>query len=156
MEDEGAFYEDLTVGTKIKGKFGRTVTDYDNIYFTLMTMGRNQVHYNKDYTSKKFNEEPFNKGLVFNGFATLAIADGLVNEYTSSRGFILSIDGVKFKKPVFSGDTIYSVSEVVMQRPSKSRPRFGIVEILTKGFNQRGENIIEYHKTFMAPMKEEK
>jgi acyl dehydratase len=153
MEGSGPFFEDLAVGTKIRGKFGRTVTDADNIWFTLLAMDRNPIHFDKEYTNKHYSREPFNGRLVFNGIATLAIVNGLVNEYTSAGGIVISIDGVRFLKPVFAGDTLYAEVEVVESRPSKSRPGFGIVKTLTKGFNQKGEQVIEFYKTFMIRQK---
>ena len=154
MINKGSFYEDLSVGRKYKSKVGRTVTDVDNTWFTLLSMDRNPIHFNLDYVQKNYSGEPFNGRLVFNGIATLAIANGLTNEYTSAKGFILSIDEVKYKKPVFAGDTIYAEVEVVERRLSNSKPAFGIVKTVTRGYNQHGDEIIEFYKTFMVPRKD--
>lgn len=154
MVNEGSFYEDLSLGMKFKSKVGRTVTDVDNTWFTLLSMDRNPIHFNLDYVQKNYAGEPFNGRLVFNGIATLAIANGLTNEYTSAKGFILSIDSVRYEKPVFAGDTIYAEVEVVERRLSNSRPDFGIVKTITRGFNQHGDKIIEFYKTFMVPRKD--
>lgn len=154
MKEDGSYYDDLVVGKKFKSLVGRTVTDVDNIWFTLLNMDRNPIHFNLDYVQKYYAEEPFNGRLVFNGIATLAIANGLTNEYTSAKGFVLSLDGVRFKKPVFAGDTIYAEVEVVERRLSNSRPGFGIVKTITRGYNQHGDEIIEFYKTFMVPKRE--
>jgi acyl dehydratase len=147
------FYENLTEGGKFRSKVGRTVTEVDNMWFTLLSMDRNPIHFNLDYMQKNYSGDPFNGRLVFNGIGTMAIANGLTNEYTSAKGFILSIDGVKFKKPVFPEDTIYAEVEVVERRLSKSKPDFGIVKTVTRGFNQYGNEVIEFYKTFMVPRK---
>lgn len=154
MPEYGPFYEDLEVGKKIRSRVGRTVTDADNIWFTSLAMDRNPVHFDRNYTQKNYSNDPFNGRLIFNGIATLAISNGLINEFTSATGIILSIDSVSFKKPVFSGDTIYSEAEIVETRPSESKTDFGIVKTVTRGFNQDGEIVIEFYKTFMLKKRE--
>ncbi|QGA55254.1 MaoC family dehydratase [Sulfolobus sp. E5-1-F] len=150
QEESGPFFEDFKVGQKFKSKVGRTITDVDNIWFTLLTNNSNQIHFNKDYTEKYFPGEPFNGRLVVNGFLTLSIVAGLLVEQTSQNGFMLGIENVKFLHPVFSGDTIYAEAEVIEVRESKSRPDFGIVKIRTYGYNQKGEKLIEFDRVFMV------
>jgi len=146
----GPYFEDFKVGMKFRGRLGRTVTDADNIWFTLMTNNSNQIHFNQDYARKYFPGEPFRGRMVVNGFFTLATVAGLLVEYTSMNGFMLGIDKLRFFRPVFSGDTIYAECEVVKSRESKSRPGMGIVELLTRGFNQNGEKLVEFYRTFMV------
>ncbi|QXJ27487.1 MaoC family dehydratase [Saccharolobus shibatae] len=150
QEESGPFFEDFKVGQKFKSKVGRTITDVDNIWFTLLTNNSNQIHFNKDYTEKYFPGEPFNGRLVVNGFLTLTIVAGLLVEQTSQNGFMLGIENVKFLHPVFSGDTIYAEAEVIEVRESKSRPGFGIVKIRSYGYNQKGEKLIEFDRVFMV------
>jgi len=148
--NESPYFEDFKVGQKFKSKVGRTVTETDNIWFTLLTNNSNQIHFNKDYTQKFFPGEPFQGRLVVNGFLTLAIVAGLLVEETSQNGFMLGIENVKFLHPVFPGDTIYGEAEVVEVRESKSRPGFGIVKIRTYGYNQNGEKVVEFDRVFMV------
>ena len=150
MSSEGPYFEDFKVGQKFKSKVGRTITEADNIWFTLLTNNSNQIHFNKDYTEKFFPGEPFKGRLVVNGFLTLAIVAGLLVEHTSQNGFMLGIENVKFLHPVFPGDTIYAEAEVIEVRESKSRPGFGIVKIRTYGYNQNGEKVIEFDRVFMV------
>ncbi|AHC51386.1 MaoC family dehydratase [Sulfolobus acidocaldarius SUSAZ] len=150
MSEQGPFFEDFKVGQRFRSKVGRTLTDVDNIWFTLLTNNSNQIHFNRDYTEKYFSGEPFKGRLVVNGFLTLAIVAGLLVELTSQNGFMLGIENVKFMNPVFAGDTIYGEAEVIEARESKSRPGFGIVKIRTWGYNQRGEKIVEFDRVFMV------
>ncbi|QIW22883.1 MaoC family dehydratase [Sulfolobus sp. S-194] len=147
---EGPYFEDFKIGQRFKSKIGRTLTDVDNIWFTLLTNNSNQIHFNKDYTEKYFQGEPFKGRLVVNGFLTLAIVAGMLVEQTSQNGFMLGIENVKFLNPVFSGDTIYAEAEVIKVRESKSRPGFGIVKIRTWGYNQKGEKVVEFDRVFMV------
>lgn len=153
IENTGPYFEDLNIGMKFKSKVGRTLTDTDNIWFTLLTNNTNQIHFNKDYTEKYYPGEPFKGRLVVNGILTLAIATGLTVEFTSARGFMLGIENAKFLNPVFSGDTLYAEAEIVEKRESKSHPDFGIIKIKTTAYNQEGKKVLEFDRIIMIPKK---
>jgi acyl dehydratase len=153
MSDD-MYFEDFKPGMKIKGSVGRTVTDADNIWFTLITNNNNQIHFNSDYVQKNYPGEPFKGRMVVNGFFTLATVVGILVEQTSSHGFMLGLTNVKFVNPVFAGDTIYAECEVTGARKSESRKGNGIVSLRTLGYNQRGEKIIEFDRDFMVRERE--
>lgn len=146
----GLFLEDFKPGMRIKGRVGRTVTDADNIWFTLMTNNSNQIHFNADYARKSFPGEPFRGRMVVNGFLTLATVAGILVEETSASGFMLGIDKVKFLKPVFAGDTIYAECQVTGVRRSKSNTGAGVVTLKTWGLNQKGDRVMEFERAFMV------
>lgn len=146
----GPYFEDFVPGRTFASKIGRTITDADNIWFTLITNNNNQIHFNKDYVQKAFPGEPFDGKLVVNGFLILAIVAGLLVEYTSVNGFMLGLEGLKFIHPAFDGDTIYAECTVSEIRESKKYPDSGIVKVSTSGFNQRKEKIVEFDRTFMV------
>src|SRR2546428_1753328 len=87
MDEDGPFFEDFRVGTEMRSKVGRTVTETDNVWFTLLTGNGNQIHFNEDYTRRTFPGEPFLGRRVVNGFLTVAIAAGLLGRLTSRKGF---------------------------------------------------------------------
>ena len=149
---EAFYFEDLKPGFKFKSPVGRTLTDVDNIWFSLLTNNVNQIHFNKDYVEKHYSGDPFHGRLVVNGILTLAIAVGLTS-HLSARGFMLGLENVKFRRPVFSGDTIYAEAEVVEARESRSRPGFGIVRLKTRAYNQRGEVVLEFDRIIMVPKR---
>lgn len=149
--NQGIFFEDIKVGDKFRSEIGRTITDIDNIWFTLLTNNENQIHFNKDYTIKNYSGPPFNGRLVVNGLLTLSIAIGLSTRYTSNRGIMLAINNVKFLKPVFSGDTIYVEGEIIEKRESRKRPGYGIVRIKNRAINQDGDTVIEFERVIMVP-----
>lgn len=134
----------------MKGRVGRTVTDADNIWFTLLTNNSNQIHFNADYAKKSFPGKPFKGRMVVNGFLTLATVAGILVEQTSANGFMLGLRDVRFVHPVFGGDTIYAECEVTGKRESKSSGDSGIVTLRTWGRNQRGEVLIEFTRDFMV------
>ena len=146
------YFEDLRPGFKYRSPVGRTLTDVDNIWFSLLTNNINQIHFNQDYTMKYYPGEPFKGRLVVNGILTLAIAVGLTTPL-SARGFMLALENIRFLKPVFAGDTIYAEAEVVEARESRSRPGFGVVRLKTRAFNQRGEAVLEFERVIMVPKR---
>lgn len=152
-ESGGAYFENFKVGMKFKGSVGRTITDQDNIWFTLLTNNSNQIHFNRDYTERNFKAEPFKGRLVVNGFLTLATVAGILVQFTSANGFMLGVSNVKFPCPVFGGDTVYAECEVTAARESASRAGNGIVDIHTWGTNQRGEKVVEFDRAFMVRKK---
>jgi len=155
LEDDGPFFEDFQVGTAVQGKVGRTVTETDNVWFTLLTGNTNQIHFNEDYTRRTFPGEPFLGRRVVNGFLTIAIAAGLLVDGTSRNGFQVGLENVRFSRPVFHGDTIYADARITEVRESRSRPGFGLVRIRTRGLNERREIVVEFDRIFMVRKKGE-
>ncbi len=142
----GRVYEDFEVGDVYRHPLGRTVIAADNIWFTLLTQNSNAIHFDAAYAA---NTE-FGKPLVDSTF-TLALVTGQSTIDLSWNVMAnLGWDEVRLPHPVFEGDTIYSQSEVLSKRESKSRPNVGIVTVKTVGFNQDGTVVIEYKRTFMV------
>jgi acyl dehydratase len=142
----GRLYEDFEVGDIYEHPVGRTVLAADNTWFTLMTMNTNPVHFDYNYSSKT----EFGKPLV-NSCLTLAIITGESVIDLSQNVFAnLGWDEVRMPNPVFEGDTIYSKSEVLEKRESKSRSNVGIVRVITTGYNQNGAVVMEFKRTFMV------
>ena len=150
MVDKGKYYEDFVVGETIKNGVGRTLTDNDNIWFTLLTCNTNQIHFNVDYTRKNFSEEPFNGRLLVNGYLVLAIVIGLSVNETSKTGIMLAQKNMNVLAPTFAGDTIYSETRILSKRESKSHQNMGIIEVKTTGVNQNSVKVIELERTFMV------
>jgi itaconyl-CoA hydratase len=142
----GRLYEDFEVGDIYEHPVGRTVLAADNTWFTLMTMNTNPVHFDYNYSAKT----EFGKPLV-NSCLTLAIITGESVIDLSQNVFAnLGWDEVRMPNPVFEGDTIYSKSEVLETRESKSRSNVGIVRVKTTGYNQNGAVVMEFKRTFMV------
>jgi acyl dehydratase len=141
----GRFFEDFEVGDVYRSRLGRTITETDNIQFTLITNNTNQIHFNADYASRT----EFGKPLV-NSALTLSVVAGLGVSDVSENGFALGWDWIRIPNPVFAGDTLYAETEVVSLRESKSRPEQGIVKVRTTGINQNGQVVIEYERSVMV------
>jgi acyl dehydratase len=142
----GRVYEDFEVGDIYPHPLGRTVLPVDNSWFTLLTQNSNPIHFDHAYAART----EFGRPLVDSTF-TLALVTGQSTIDLSFNVMAnLGWDEVRLPNPVFEGDTIYSRSEVLDKRESKSRPNVGIVRVKTTGFNQDGVIVIEFQRTFMV------
>jgi itaconyl-CoA hydratase len=149
-ENDGPFYEDFEIGQVLNHDDGRTITDTDNIWFSLLTCNSNQIHYNESYAKANFSDPPFNGRLVVNSLFVLSTVFGLSVRDTSKNGIMLEMSNWKVNHPSFAGDTIRSSSQVLLMRESKSHPSMGIVTVKTTGLNQEGVPIMEFERTFMV------
>jgi itaconyl-CoA hydratase len=146
---EGRYLEDFAVGDVYRCRYGRTVTESDNITFTLLTNNTNQIHFNREYAKRT----EWGRCLV-NSALTLAIVAGMGVADVSENGFALGWDEIQLPHPVFAGDTLYSESEVLEVRPSRSRPTQGVVKVETRGYNQDGDLVIRYRRSVMVWKRE--
>jgi len=141
----GNFFEDFVVGDVFRCRLGRTITEADNIQFTLLTNNSNQVHFNRVYGERT----PWGKCLV-NSLLTLAIVVGMGTADISENGIALGWDDVRLPHPVFAGDTLFSESEVVTVRASARRPQQGIVTVEGRGYTQTGTLVVAYRRSVLV------
>ncbi len=148
-ESYGRYLEDFRVGDVYEHRPGRTISESDNTWFTLLTMNQHPLHFDQEYASKS----EFGKLLV-NSCLTLSIVAGMsVSDVSQKTIANLGWDKVKMPAPVFNGDTLYAESEVLAVRESKSRPTQGIVTIKSTGKNQDGTEVISFERTMLIPKR---
>ena len=148
-ESVGRYLEDFTVGDVYEHRPGRSITETDNTWFTLITMNQNPLHFDKEYAAKS----EFGKPLV-NSCLTLSIVVGMsVSDLSQKAIANLGWDKIQLTAPVFVGDTIYAESEVLAVRESKSRPNRGIVTVRTTGKKADGTVFMTYERTMMIPKR---
>jgi acyl dehydratase len=142
----GRFFEDFEVGDVYEHPLGRTVTTTDNMWFTPLTQNTAPIHVDHNYAA----QTEFGKPLVDSTF-TLALVTGRSVTDVSQNVFAnLGWDEVSLPAPVFEEDTIYSRSEVLEKRESRSRPNVGIVVVKTTCYNQDGKTVTEFRRTALA------
>ncbi|MGB0956600.1 MAG: MaoC family dehydratase [Panacagrimonas sp.] len=143
---EGRFFEDFEVGDVYPHPLGRTLTQNDNIGFTLMTQNTAPLHFDQHYAA----QTEFKRPLV-NSCLTLALVTGQSVTDVSQNVFAnLGWDEVRLPNPVFEGDTLYSRSAVLEKRESRSRPDVGVVTVRTEGHNQDGRLVISFRRTLLV------
>jgi itaconyl-CoA hydratase len=146
----GRYFEDFQVGDIYEHPLGRTVTTTDNMWFTLLTQNTAPIHIDHNYAS----QTEFGRPLVDSTF-TLALVTGQSVTDVSQNVFAnLGWDEVRLPAPVFEGDTIYSRSEVLEKRESRSRSNVGIVTVKTTGYNEEGATVIAFKRTLMVYKKD--
>ena len=144
-ETFGRYFEDFEVGHIYEHRPGRTITDTDNVHFTLLTMNTHPAHF--DYEFAKNTE--FGKPLICSPL-TVALMVGMSVSDTSQKAVAnLGWDKIKMTKPMFPGDTLYAESEVLEKRESSSRPEQGIVTIKTIGKNQHDDIVCTFDRTML-------
>jgi acyl dehydratase len=140
-------YEDFNVGDVYRSAVGRTVTETDNLLFTMLAMNTNELHFNEEAARASEWGRP-----LVNSTFTVALVLGLsVPDTTQAGGVNLGWREIRLPKPVFVGDTIRTETEVLEARESSSRPQFGIVSVRTRGRNQRDEVVCEFERSFLIP-----
>lgn len=143
----GRYFEEFTLGDTYEHRPGRTVTESDNIQFSLLTMNSHPMHCDKAHAQKsEFGDLIVNSGL------TLAIVLGLtVNDVSAQAIANLGWKEIVLTAPVFAGDTLYAESTVLAKRESKSRPGQGIVTVSTRAYKQTGVQVMAFERTFLVP-----
>ncbi len=148
-ESFGRHFEDFTVGDVYEHRPGRTISEADNTWFTLITMNQHPLHFDAAYCAKT----EFGRPLV-NSCLTLAIVTGLsVSDLSHKAIANLGWEKVRMSAPVFIGDTLYAESEVLEVRDSKSRPTQGIVTVRTTGKKSDGTAFMTYERSILVPRR---
>lgn len=140
----GKFYEDLAIGQRFKHANGRTVTEMDNVLFSMLTMNSQPLHCNEDFSAKtQFGQR------IVNGIFVLGLVTGLSVPDLTEGTIVATVgyDKVISPNPTFHGDTIYAETEVLEMRESKSRPGVGIVRLKHWGRKPDGTVVIEFERT---------
>jgi len=142
----GRVYEDFEVGDVYQHPLGRTILSADNSWFTLLTQNTNPVHFDHAYAA----QTEFKKPLVNSAFTLALVTGQTVTDLSQNAMANLGWDEVRIPNPLFEGDTVYSRTEVLEKRESKSRSNVGIVRVKTTGFKQDGTVVLEFKRTFMV------
>ncbi len=148
-ESYGRYLEDFKVGDVYEHRPGRTVTEADNTWFTLLTMNTHPLHFDEAYgAGTEFGQTLVNSAL------TLAIVTGMtVSDLSQKAVANLGWDKIRLTAPVFAGDTLYAESEVLEVRESRSRPTQGIVRVKTTGKKADGTVFMTYERAFLVPKR---
>lgn len=148
-ESYGRYFEDFDIGDVYEHRPGRTITETDNTWFTLLTMNQHPLHFDKEYGAKT----EFGKVLV-NSCLTISLVTGMsVSDISQKTIANLGWDKVRLSGPVFVGDTLYAESQVLSKRESNSRPNQGIVSVETKGIKQDESVVISFERSMLIPLK---
>jgi itaconyl-CoA hydratase len=145
-ESFGRNYEDFTVGDVYEHRPGRTITETDNTWFTLLTMNQHPLHFDQEYA----RHSEFGRCIVASPFTVALLAGMSVSDVSQKAIANLGWTDIKLTHPVYPGDTLYAESEVLAKRESKSRTDAGIVSVRTTGRNQDGVVVCTFDRTMLV------
>ena len=145
-ESFGRYFEDFQVGDIYEHRPGRTITQYDNISFTLLTMNTHPLHFDEEYA--KHSE--FGRCIVCSPLTVALMVGMSVSDVSQKAIANLGWTDIRLTHPLFAGDTLYAESEVLDKRESKSRPAAGIVTVKTAGLNQDTVTVCEFKRTILV------
>jgi len=131
-------FEDIGIGEK--ATFSKTMTESDIFAFSAVTGDFNPIHVNAE-----FAKDTIFKQRVVHGMLTAGLIDQTLTNIGGAGNIHLS-QFVKFTAPVFIGDTVTVVSEVVSKDPAKNR--LTVKSVVT---NQEGKAVLEGEALIMIP-----
>jgi itaconyl-CoA hydratase len=147
-QDTGRTYDDFVVGHVYEHRPGRTITEADNVWFTLLTMNQHPLHFDATYAAGTEFKQP-----LVNSCLTLSIVTGMSVADVSAKAIAnLGWSKVELTAPVFVGDTIYAESEVLSKRLSLSRPGQGLITVRTRGLKADGTVFLVFERTVLVPV----
>lgn len=143
------YLEDFTPGQIFKHWPGRTISEVDNTWFTLLTMNTNPLHFDAAYAATTQHGR-----CLVNGLLVLAIVVGMsVKDISESAIANLEYESARHTGPTFAGDTLYSETTVLSVTPSASKPDRGVLYVETRGLNQKGEIIMMLRRKVLLPRR---
>lgn len=145
-ESFGRYYEEFTVGDVYEHRPGRTITQADNTWFTLLTMNTHPLHFDEQYG--KASE--FGRCVVCSPLTVALLVGMSVTDVSQKAIANLGWREIRMSAPVFADDTLYAESEVLEKRESASRPTAGIVSVRTVGKNQDGKVVCTFDRTILV------
>lgn len=143
------YYDDYKVGDVFRHWPGRTLRDFDNTMFTLMTMNTNPIHFDEHYASQTQHGR-----CLVNGTLVFAIVVGMsVRDVSETAIANLEYESIKHLGPTYAGDTLYAESEILEKIDSRSGKDRGILYIETRAWNQRNEPVMSLRRRVMLPRR---
>ena len=143
----GRYLEDFEPGDVYRHWPGKTITEYDDHLFCMITMNHHPLHTNEWFAEQ---ETVHGKNVVVGNLVYSLVLGMSVPDVSGSCIANLEVESLSHKRPTFHGDTVYAESRVLDKRESGSRPDRGVVTVETKGFNQRGEEVCYFRRKVMV------
>jgi acyl dehydratase len=146
----GRYYEEFEVGAVYKHWPGKTITEYDDHLFCLLTMNHHPLHLDTHYAEETTQ---FKRNVVVGNYVYSLLLGMSVADVSGKAIANLEVESLRHVKPVFHGDTIYGESTVLDKTESKSKDDRGVVTVETRGYNQDGVTVCIYRRKVMVPKR---
>ena len=145
----GRYLEDFVVGDVYKHWPGKTITEYDDHLFCMITMNHHPLHTNDWFAAQSVQ----GRNVVVGNLVYSLVLGMSVPDVSGAAIANLDIETLKHAKPTFHGDTIYAVTRVLEKKETSDGKR-GIVTVETKGINQRSEEVCYFRRRVMVWKRE--
>jgi len=142
----GRYFAELAVGDVFEHRPGRTISETDKTWFTLLTMNTLPMHFDADYAA----QFEFGRIIVYSPLTVAIMVGQSVTDVSQKAIANLGWTNVRMTAPVFVGDALMSESQVMARRESKSRTDAGIVTVVTRGFKQGGLLVCDFEPTILV------
>lgn len=143
------YLEDFTPGQTFRHWPGRTITEFDNTWFTLMTLNTNPLHFDAAFAAKSQH----GRRLV-NGLLVIAMVVGMsVRDISESAIANLEYESIRHSGPTFNGDTLYAETKVLSVTPSQTKSDRGVLYVETRGLNQDGNEVLILRRKVLLPRR---
>ncbi|MEM9047946.1 MAG: MaoC family dehydratase [Pseudomonadota bacterium] len=142
----GRYFEEFEIGHIYEHRPGRTISETDNTWFTLLTMNTHPMHFDEEYA--KASE--FGRTIVCSPFTVALMVGMSVTDVSQKAIANLGWSEIKLTHPLYAGDTLTAESEVLAKRESRSRPNAGLVTVATRGFNQDKTLVCSFERTILV------
>src|SRR6476619_1606916 len=146
----GRTYEEFEVGAVYKHWPGKTVTEYDDHLFCLLTMNHHPLHLDANYAEQATD---FGKNVVVGNYIYSLLLGMSVADVSGKAIANLEVESLKHVKPTFHGDTIYGETTVLDKTESRSKDDRGVVHVETRGYNQDGVVVCVFRRKVMVPKR---
>jgi len=143
----GRYFEDFEPGDIYRHWPGKTITEYDDHLFCMITMNHHPLHTNAWFAE---HEAVQGRNVVVGNLVYSLVLGMSVPDVSGSCIANLEVEQLSHKRPTFHGDTVYAETRVLEKQESKSKADRGIVTVETKGFNQRGEEVCYFRRRLMV------
>lgn len=146
----GRYFEDFEVGDVYKHWPGKTITEFDDHLFCMITMNHHPLHTNTHYAE---TQTQFKRNVVV-GNLVYSLALGMSVPDVSGKAIAnLEVESLRHTAPMFHGDTLYAETMVLDKQESKSKPDRGVVTVETRGYNQDGVEVLYFRRKVLVPKR---
>ena len=144
----GRSYEEFDVGAVYKHWPGKTVTEYDDHLFCLLTMNHHPLHLDSHYAQETTQ---FGQNVVVGSYIYSLLLGMSVADVSGKAIANLEVESLRHVAPTFHGDTIYGETTVLDKWESTSKNDRGVVQVETKGYKQDGTLVCIFRRKVMVP-----
>jgi len=146
----GRTYEEFEVGAVYQHWPGKTVTEYDDHLFCLLTMNHHPLHLDAHYAGQATE---FGRNVVVGNYVYSLLLGMSVPDVSGQAIANLEVESLRHVAPTFHGDTISGETTVLAKRLTSKGDR-GVVEVETRGYKQDGTMVCVFRRKVMIPTEE--